>query len=79
MKYDRMAGWGLIRVKEKEESSSELVPLAEAGKTTDWGQDGDEALVQWDGNGSRHSNKNVRVVSVYTQKLCLGTTWGSHL
>lgn len=29
-----MTGWGLIRVKEQEESASELVPLVEAGKTT---------------------------------------------
>lgn len=40
LKYNRMTGWGLIRVKEQEESASELVPLAEAGKTTDGGQDG---------------------------------------
>lgn len=77
-----MTGWGLIRVKEQEESASELVPLAEAGKTTEGGgggQDGDEALTQWVGHGRGHSNENVGVVSVFTQKLCLGTTLGSHL
>lgn len=55
-------------MKEQEESASELVPLAEAGKTTDGGQDGDEALIQWVGHGSGHSNENGGVVSTFTQE-----------
>lgn len=39
-----MTGWGLVTVKEQDESASELVPLAEAGKTTEEGQDEDETL-----------------------------------
>lgn len=74
-----MTEWGLITVKELEESASVLVPLAEAGKTTGWGQEEDEAFIQWDGHGSGHSNENVGVVSLFTQKLCLGTSRGSHL
>lgn len=36
-----MTGWELlIRVKEQEESASELVPLAEAGMTTNGGRGG---------------------------------------
>lgn len=43
------------------------------------GQDRDEALTQWVAHGRGNSNENAGVVSVFTQKLCLGTPMESHL